>query len=205
MRLKDYVYSGASDFYESTAKEILNNITYDHPREIDMYELCEIYGMSINTDLGLDTSIAANTGRRGVISIKEVNDERIFRQILAEEFAHLYIHHNNQLTAKKETLNKIELQAEKLASNILMPTDWLMNIEVFPYRNEMRILATDIAMDFDVTPEYAFKRLKHLNNNYMFGTEPAGVFKDVLYDAPFSFMLPRIFVVLDKTNKFILD
>lgn len=207
MKLKDYLYNGLSDFYESTANNILKNVSFDHPREIDLYELCNFYGMKVVTSSDdVNFSVASNVDRRGVILLSRTNN-KLERQHLAEEFAHLFIHHKNQLTEAELSIKKLEVQAEKLASNILLPTEWLMNIEVFPFRNEMRILASDIAEDFDVTPEYAFRRLKQLNSNYLFGMEPTGMFKNVLYDAPIGYFVPkpRIYVVLDKETRFSLD
>lgn len=205
MRLRDYVKSGKPDYYEMIARKLLKGINFDHPREIDFYELCDQFGMIVKHSEQDNFSISSGRERNGLILLKTTRDEKKNRQLIAEEFSHLYLHQTSQLSISKNMINKAENQAFNLASNILLPTEWLMEMEVSPYRNEMRIIASDFAEEFDVLPEYVFDRLKLLNNNYKFNIDREDVFKDVIYEMPLFFIRPRIYVVLDSNTKFSLD
>lgn len=205
MILKDFLIKGNKDSYEELSEKILKDINVDHPNNIDLFSLCDSFGMKVsltNSEINLNHSIASTNERRGLILIEKSKNEVEERQVLAEEFSHLYLHQKNQLFIGTNELNKMENQAFKLASNLLIPTNWLLNIEVYPSRNQKFILAEDVAQQFNVLPDFAYKRLKYLNENYLFDKSSTGI----LYNMPMFDMLPEhIFVVLNKKENFILN
>lgn len=207
MKLKDYLVSGKTDFYERTAKKILKNIKFSHPREIDIYSLCDQYGMIVcKTENKINVALPAQVERRGIIHIHINANEKEERELLAEEFSHLYLHQITQLSNNKPLKDKMEYQAFNLAANLLIPTDWLMNADVYHDQNDMMILVSEVADEFGVQPEFAYKRLKLLNNTYKFSRQyPAVVFENTFYGIPDDFFPKRIFVILDEETQFPLD
>lgn len=196
MKLRDFLLGGTPDYYEETAERILENYKFNHPREIDFYELCKQYGMTITkVENGLNCAIPANTDRKGIIILNATN-WILERQILAEEFSHLYLHQMSQFSSNEIVINKTEKQAFKLAANLLIPTKWLLDIEVYPDKNQKKVLAAEVAEEFDVEPEFALKRLILLSENYIFGKERVTL-SSVLYDSPrYSMPLEPVYVVL---------
>lgn len=206
MRLKDFIIEGKKSDYEKIAENILKDFHFSHPSQLDIYDLCEHYGMRVSILESEDMhshSIASGNGRKGIIFLERTNSIALERQILAEEFSHLYIHAKNQLFIDAHEINKMELQATKLAAHLLIPDKWLLNIQVFPEYNLMSILASDVANEFNVTPEFAYKRLKMLKESYTFHSE-----EPILYHALSMLteaMLKRIVVILDQNNRFFLN
>ncbi|MGE7112096.1 ImmA/IrrE family metallo-endopeptidase [Lysinibacillus sp. NPDC047702] len=169
--LGDFLQKKRIDSYERISKDILKNINYNHPHKIDIYELCDLYGMKVLLSLiPDDTSYAVShkKGRRGVINLTVCENEKEERETLAHEFSHLYLHQMNQLTQIPIMVDKMEIQAFKLASNILMPSSDILNFEVYPDINTAYLLAEDIAQYFNVTPEFAYRRLLYFNENHKF-------------------------------------
>lgn len=205
MILKDFLIKGTKDTYEELSEEIFNKQKVNHPNNIDLYNLCDSFGMKVtvtNSEVNMTHSIASKKERRGLILLEKSKSEIEERQLLAEEFSHLYLHQKNQLFMGTNELNKMENQAFKLASNILIPTEWLLKIEVYPSLNQKFILAEDVAHQFNVLPEFAYKRLKYLNENYLFDKSSTGL----LYNMPSFDKLPEhIFVVLNNKENFILN
>lgn len=212
MKLRGYLQKSEECKFEKMANKVLKNINFSHPCDIDLYELCELYGMKL---LQYDyevadyaSSVFSSKGRRGVITLsKKISNEYKERVLLAEEFSHLYLHQIDQLTADKYQINKMENQAFKLASNILMPTEWLLNIEVFPYLNQKFIMAEQVASEFNVTAEFAYARLKELKNTHLFYTEIPNMLQAMQMYTPQSFETNnnnKIYVVLNKKENFLL-
>lgn len=77
----------------------------------------------------------------------------------------------------------------------------IINADVYHDQNDMMILASEVADEFGVQPEFAYKRLKLLNNTYI----PAIVFENTFYGIPDDFFPKRIFVILDEETQFPLD
>ncbi len=171
MVLGDFMARKRIDPFEKMSKDILSNIEYNVPSEIDIYQLCRLYGMKVNYSLipeDINYTIPHKKGRRGVINLCVRETEQEERESLTHEFSHLYIHQISQLSQSSLMIDKMESQAFKLASNILMPSKELLNIEVFPDLNTTYIIAEDIADYFNVTKEFAYKRLVYFNENYKF-------------------------------------
>lgn len=174
MRLGDYIKRKRIDPFEKMSKVILRNIQYKSPCEIDVYKLCDLYGMKVNLSLlpnDVNHATSHKKGRRGVINLCVNKDERAERESLTHEFSHLYLHQMNQTLQETHVIEKMELQAFKLASNLLMPSKDILNFEVFPDLNETYIIAKEMADYFNVTVEFAYQRLKYFNENYKFHKE----------------------------------
>ena len=169
MVLNDFVTRRRKDPFEKMSLDILKNFSFNFPYEIDMYDLCDAYGMRVVPSLfpgDVNYAVSGKKGRRGVIHLCVVEESRIVRETLAHEFSHLYLHQMNQLLSSNVVTDKMEKQAFKLAANILMPTKDLLNIEVYPDSNTTAFVASNIAEYFGVTTEFAYKRLNYFNENY---------------------------------------
>ena len=95
-----------SDLWESHANTVLSHFKYNHPDEIDIFDICWRYGVSIEPldsnyiqDIDYDSishlkafSIPKSKGRRGTIYIQPELDAIEKKLLLAEEFCHVYSH-----------------------------------------------------------------------------------------------------------------
>lgn len=63
------------DFWEEQANKVLSRFSYEHPYEIDLYEICFNYGVrlkALEENSKMEAySIAYEKGRTGVIYLKE--------------------------------------------------------------------------------------------------------------------------------------
>ncbi|MGN7479009.1 ImmA/IrrE family metallo-endopeptidase [Solibacillus silvestris] len=172
MVLGDFLISKNKDRYESYVNEICNKLNIKSLLEIDLYDLCDKFGMKVNLELvsdGLNTAVSSGKGRRGIITLCIAENEQIERINLAHEFSHLYLHNHSQLNIDSVEINKNELEAFKLASNILIPSNELLKLSVDPELNTTYIIAEDVAKHFNVTLEFAYQRLLYFQDNYKFG------------------------------------
>ncbi|MEB6549127.1 ImmA/IrrE family metallo-endopeptidase [Heyndrickxia sporothermodurans] len=208
MILRDFLVEEKRDYYSNVAAKILKNVNFNHPSDIDFYSLCDLYGMKINDKFEGEKgySLSANKGRRGVIVLGKCKNEIEEREVLAEEFSHLYLHQKDQLSIPNYEINKMERQAFNLASNLLIPNDWLLDIEVSPNLNQMFIMAEEVAQTFKVSAKFAYERLKLLKNNCIFKIETPTLFYHT-FGTDFSLDVPRqqILVVLNKKSVFSLS
>lgn len=196
MRLGDYVVSRRVDLFEKISNDILKNLEFKSPTEIDVYKLCDLYGIKVNLSLIEDDSnyaVSHNKGRRGAINLCVCSTEKEERVSLTHEFSHIYIHHLNQLTLINSVTDKMEQQAFKLASNILIPSKYILDFEVYPDLNTTYIIADELAEEFNVPVDFAYKRLVYFNENYKFNKEES--FKDVHKEENFD-----DFVLYEITN-----
>ncbi|MFF5994239.1 ImmA/IrrE family metallo-endopeptidase [Lysinibacillus sp. KU-BSD001] len=174
MVLGDYLISHKIDRFESYAKDILNKLNKKTFIGIDLYDLCHNFGILVKRELvpnGLNCAIPSSKGRRGVINLCIGESEREERVNLAHEFAHLYIHQRSQLNQNSTEIYIQEIEAFKLASNILVPSKELLKFPVSPDLNTTYIIADEISEHFNVTPEFAYQRLLYFQKNYKFGRE----------------------------------
>lgn len=174
MRLGDYIIKRKVDPFEKLSKDILSKIKYKFPSEIDIYHLCDLYGIKVDLrlidddEIGATYAISHGKGRRGAIHLCVCETEQQERITLAHEFSHIYIHHLNQLTQSSLVTDKMERQAFKLASNILMPAKDILEFEINPDLNTAFIMADSFADHFNVTVDFAYERLVYFNENYKF-------------------------------------
>ncbi|PKG23920.1 ImmA/IrrE family metallo-endopeptidase [Niallia nealsonii] len=161
------------DDWEKRANKVLSRFHYQHPDEIDMYDICWKYGIVIkpldkNYLSEIDKSLSINhlksysipnkNGRRGTIYIVPDLDPIEKRMLLAEEFCHIYSHYSSQLITDKLTLDKQESQARRMSAYLLMPHRFLKDIYAAAINEP--ILISDIANHFLVTEEFAHYRLE---------------------------------------------
>ncbi|AJH78989.1 MULTISPECIES: ImmA/IrrE family metallo-endopeptidase [Heyndrickxia] len=172
MRLRQFILMKKKDFYEEEAKKILKHVQFKHPSEIDLFTLCDLYGMKINhIKEPYSRSWPIKDKRRGLIELGTYKNEIVERQILAEEFSHLYLHYSNELLMNEYSLNKTELQAFKLAANLLMPVSWILKADVSQHYNNRQILADELAKEYNVTVDFALNRLNLLQETCIFNTD----------------------------------
>ncbi len=161
------------DVWEQRASKVLSHFKYQNADEIDLYNICWRYGITIKpldqnylTDIQEYTSInhlksfsiPSNKGRQGTIYILPELDPIEKRMLLAEEFCHIYSHFSSQLISDRISLKKQENQAKRMAAYLLIPHRFLRDIyEAALYEP---ILISDIADYFLVTEEFAHYRLE---------------------------------------------
>ena len=158
-----------TDYWEERADKVLSHFHYTYPDEIDLYDICWRYGIRV---LPLDSpsiegiainkhlkafSIPKDRARRGTIFIKEGLDAIEKKLLLAEEFCHLYAHHQSQLSVDQYTIGKCENQAKRMAVYLLMPGQFLEDVYSEAY--EAPVVISDIADYFLVSDEAAAYRM----------------------------------------------
>ncbi|USK71728.1 ImmA/IrrE family metallo-endopeptidase [Peribacillus asahii] len=161
-----------SDSWESRANKVLSHFKYNHPDEIDLYDICWRYGVTIKPldsqyiqDIDYDSishlkafSIPKSKGRRGTIYLRPDLDAVEKKLLLAEEFCHVHSHYTSQLSTDPCGLAKIENQARRMAAYLLMPSKFLLT--VINMAVDQPVLISEIADYFVVTEEFAQFRLK---------------------------------------------
>jgi Zn-dependent peptidase ImmA (M78 family) len=178
MQLRNIMPRTHNDLWEERADKVLSHFNYTEPDEIDLYEICQKYGMKIKPldkhfydgeiSPGIKAlSIPKDKGRRGTIYLLPDLDHVEKKIILAEEFCHLYSHYANQLTLKEYEVNRMENQAKRMAAYLTMPQCFLD--KVFVFANDQSVSITDIADCFLVTEEFVQYRLELLLNRKVNG------------------------------------
>ncbi|MDW0112245.1 ImmA/IrrE family metallo-endopeptidase [Sporosarcina saromensis] len=163
-----------TDYWEERAETVLSNFNHKYPDEIDITNICWMYGIRI---LPLDTSfleycgvkiesidglkaysVPKNKDRQGTIFLKEHLPHVERKLLVAEEFCHLYAHHTSQLNIDKYAVAKMEEQAKRMSAYLLMPSRFLG--QVYEIAMDEAVLISDIADYFFVTEEFAQYRLE---------------------------------------------
>lgn len=168
--------SGQTNIYEEYAKQVLSHFKIQYPDEIDLYEICRRYGIIIkpldpnycpyDVDSSLNAfSISKGINRRGLIYLKPELDSISKKLCLAEEFCHLYLHHNNQINLSEHELNKCEIQAKKMSAFLLMPSRFIK--DVYNAAFEQPVMVSEIADYFLVTQEFAHYRLELMYHHHV--------------------------------------
>lgn len=171
-----------TDYWEQRANKVLSHFIWQHPDEIDLYDICWRYGVKIKpleepfleSDLCYESikhlkafSIPSTKARRGTIFLTPELDTIEKKLILAEEFCHCYSHYSSQLNMDKLAINKQENQAKRMAAYLLMPAKFLKRI--FAAAVSEPVLISDIADYFVVTEEFARYRLELTYNHRVDG------------------------------------
>lgn len=206
MVLGDYLISHRTDRFEQYANEISGKLKIDSLVGIDLYELCDKFGMRVNREFfptGMNSAIPSFKGRRGLINLCIGESERVERVNLAHEFSHLYIHQVSQLEGNSIEIDIQESEVFKLASNILIPSNELLKFPVSPDLNTTYIIADEISEYFNVTPEFAYRRLVYFQNHYIFGREEPeyAMYNMTVHDAHTAYSkVKHIKLVILKSN-----
>ncbi|WP_096201930.1 ImmA/IrrE family metallo-endopeptidase [Bacillus sp. FJAT-45350] len=144
------------------AKQVHSNFNFNAPYQIDIEYICSRYGMSIKelppSEVSTGLSIASKNNRKGTIFINRELVGKRRKEILAEEFCHIYSQHTNQLSADSGYIDKLEEYARRMSAHLLIPDCMLSNVEVYE-GGEDYIIVSEIADHFDVTEEFAHYRL----------------------------------------------
>lgn len=176
MQLPQIKHNSTTNKYEDYANKVLSHFKINYPDEIDLYELCWRYGIKIKPlapdycPYEVDKSIKAfsiSTGmnRRGLIYLDPDLDSIAKKICLAEEFCHLYLHHNNQLIKSIYEINKTEKQAKKMSAYLLMPSRFIKDVYNAAY--EQPVMVSEIADYFLVTEEFAHYRLELMYSHHV--------------------------------------
>jgi Zn-dependent peptidase ImmA (M78 family) len=169
MQLKHLLPKTKFDFWEERAEKVLSHFQFASADEIDIIHICKRYGIKV---LPLDVhfydgdiedgikafSLPSSKGRKGVIYIQPGLNAIEKKLILAEEFCHIYAHYQCQLTLDKYSIGKLEAQAKRMATYLMMPKRFLE--EVYLAAEEQTVLISDIADHFLVDEETAQYRLQ---------------------------------------------
>jgi Zn-dependent peptidase ImmA (M78 family) len=168
MQLKNHLPKTNSDYWEERAEKVLSHFQYDSPDEIDIMHICKRYGIKVLPldvhfyDGEIEDSIKAfslpSSGRKGIIYIKPGMNAIEKKLILAEEFCHIYAHHQCQLVMDKHQIAKTEAQAKRMAAYLLMPGRFLE--EIYLAAADQAVLISDIADHFLVDEEMSKYRLQ---------------------------------------------
>lgn len=164
-----------TDYWEERADKVLSHFSYTYPDEIDLYDICwrygirvlplespSIEGIAINKHLKA-FSIPKDHARRGTIFIKDGLDAIENKMLLAEEFCHLYAHHQSHLSVDQYTIGKCENQAKRMSAYLLMPGEFIEDVYADAY--EAPVVISDIADYFLVTDEAAAYRMELIFNH----------------------------------------
>ncbi|PAE20544.1 hypothetical protein CHH80_11065 [Bacillus sp. 7504-2] len=162
-----------TDDWETRANKVLSRFNYNYPDEIDMYDICWKYGISVkplesdfvDSSVNYDSikhlkafSVPKPNARKGTIFLRSDLDAVEKKLLLAEEFCHCYSHYANQLNLDKHYILKMENQAKRMAAYLLMPAKFLKRIYATAVNEP--VLISDIADHFVVTEDFAQYRLR---------------------------------------------
>lgn len=165
------------DTWEEKAENVLSRFKFQHPDEIDMYEICYQFNFRIKPldpeffedDDESEEQFAFSIpkkNKKGLIYLNPDVDPITKRYLLAEEFSHLYLHYQCQVNPNSFTC-KVEAQAKKMAVCLLMPRQFLES--VYLTASGEPVLISDIADYFLVSEELAHYRLQMIFNHRVDG------------------------------------
>lgn len=162
MKMKELMIAHTFDNAFELANKVHSNFNLSQPLDIDLEYICKRYGIKIKElppeEVSSGMAIPSVRLRKGTIFLNNSLSTLHRREILAEEFCHIYSQHQCQITMDKHNYNKSENFAKKMAAYLLIPDDMFADIEIFE-DNEDYIIVSEIASMFNVTEEFAYYRL----------------------------------------------
>jgi len=142
---------------EERANNILKKFDYKYPDQIDIEEICAYYKMKIKPSPEPDLTYSVCTGfRKGFIFIPKGTNYIKYKELLGEEFAHLYLHTISQMQTTKAIHAQQERQAKNFSAYLFMPWKMLRDV-VISYDQPVDI--SMLADEFLVSEEFVFYRL----------------------------------------------
>ncbi|WP_018132707.1 ImmA/IrrE family metallo-endopeptidase [Effusibacillus pohliae] len=142
---------------EQIANGVIERFGYQRPDEIDIEEICDHYKIKIKPSPEPDVTYSVCTGfRKGFIYLQETDDWIQRKELLGEEFAHLYLHTISQMQSTREVTAKQERQAKDFSAYLFMPWKMLQDI-VIAYDQPVDIAM--LADEFLVSEEFVYYRL----------------------------------------------
>ncbi|WP_301171078.1 ImmA/IrrE family metallo-endopeptidase [Brevibacillus nitrificans] len=158
MKLADVLPSQYSyNMLEERANNVLNKFNYKYPDQIDIEQVCDYYKIKIKPSPEPDLTYSVCTGfRKGFIFLPKKLDYVTFKQLVGEEFGHLYLHTISQMQTTKELHAYQERQAKNFSAYLFMPMKMLQEV-VISYDQPVDI--SMLADEFLVSEEFVYYRL----------------------------------------------
>lgn len=142
---------------EERANNVLKKFNYKYPDQIDIEQVCDYYKIKIKPSPEPDLTYSVCTGfRKGFIFLPKKLDYVTFKQLVGEEFGHLYLHAVSQMQTTRCLLAQQERQAKNFSAYLYMPTKMLREVAI-SYDQPVDI--TNLAEEFLVSEEFAYYRL----------------------------------------------
>ncbi|WP_411503453.1 ImmA/IrrE family metallo-endopeptidase [Brevibacillus centrosporus] len=150
-------YQYSYNMMEERANNVLNKFNYKYPDQIDIQEICAYYKIKIKPSPEQNLTYSVCTGfRKGFIYIPKGTNYIKYKELLGEEFAHLYLHTISQMQTTKEIHAHQERQAKNFSAYLFMPMNMLQEV-VVSYDQPVDI--TSMANEFLVSEEFVYYRL----------------------------------------------
>lgn len=144
----------ASQEMDILAQKLLQPLQIHHPFDLSMDILCEYYDITIHPlTTHSPIAFAIPLKRKQMIFISTHFSPLKRNVVLAEEFAHLYLHAVNELTISPLWTMKLERQAKTLAAFLLIPSTFLSPL--LPQTSSIN----DLASTFSVPEDFMKFRL----------------------------------------------
>ncbi|UOR10735.1 ImmA/IrrE family metallo-endopeptidase [Halobacillus amylolyticus] len=147
---------------ESYIREFLLSLSIRTPHQLTIDHIIE--RLNIQVYYWDDKSEAMiYKGKKRIFINKLLSREERW-QIFAHELCHIMMHHGSQFNMPESFLAYQEWKAENYALHLCVPTFMLLQMEL-PFRKSEAIYA--VSSTFGVTPQFASRRLQHLENQYI--------------------------------------
>lgn len=145
---------------EQMAYSVLSKFNYKYPDQIDIQEICHRYKIKFRSSPDPELTYSVCTGfRKGFIFIPKNLNYVKFKELVGEEFSHLYLHNVSQMQTTKCILAHQERQAKDFSSYLYMPLHMLKEV-VISYDQPVDI--SMLADEFLVSEEFVYYRLSLL-------------------------------------------
>ncbi|MFE1626994.1 ImmA/IrrE family metallo-endopeptidase [Brevibacillus reuszeri] len=142
---------------EERANNVLNKFNYRYPDQIDIEEICNYYRIKIKPSPEPELTYSVCTGfRKGYIYIPRGANYIKYKELLGEEFSHLYLHTISQMQTTKLIQAHQERQAKNFSAYLYMPLKMLKDI-VISYDQPVDI--SNLANECLVSEEFVYYRL----------------------------------------------
>ncbi|WP_232695488.1 ImmA/IrrE family metallo-endopeptidase [Brevibacillus daliensis] len=142
---------------EQRANQVLEKFNYRYPDQIDIQEICHYYKIRIKASPEEDLTYSICTGlRRGFIYVPKTCNYLRFKELVGEEFGHLYLHTISQFQTTKMLLAHQERQAKDFSSFLFMPLHLLKEIVI---SHDQPVDISMLADEFLVSEEFVYYRL----------------------------------------------
>ncbi|MEZ2715383.1 ImmA/IrrE family metallo-endopeptidase [Niallia circulans] len=143
---------------EDWIKDLLHNLGIHHPHQLNFDILTQRLGLIV-----IEKPIKSRIYNGVVFIDSRLTSEQEKWQVFAHELKHYLRHAGNQLLLPKPFVDLQEKQAENFAHHLCVPTFMLLNYEIANYTN-LEDGIRFISDTFNVTGEFAKKRLQHFRN-----------------------------------------
>ena len=144
-------------FLEGMAYRVLEAFDFQTPDQIDIERICRHYRIKIKPSPEQDLTFSVSTGmRKGLIYVQPNLDYIEYKELVGEEFAHLYLHAVSQLQGARAIVAKQERQAKVFSACLYMPIQMLREVAL-SYDQPVDI--STLADEFLVSEAFVYYRL----------------------------------------------